>query len=324
MRLLRSSEDLSTGTCIYPIEKTASPKNTKARATSDGTMGNSEMVPKYHQAPNFSIIPPDCGGYLRLGSIITSISNADDEPINLDCRIDIPESKICHHRQNGFTATRLHMLNDSYAILARLMATKGLGGELRYAPERSNHDIYHFRSIDTIYFTPQQQYLVQSMNQEDVRDHIESTKYKAVYMITGLKIARGPSVRMSKGTKTVVNFEVGAQQPGGLPVELGPKLSVSRDARVELGFEDSDDFIFGIRVKKLAFKRHWLTRTIQGELTASDHKKGATMYDDSGDEHQQEDILDLGDEYEMELDTQTELRIKGVDGNGIGEIWILT
>lgn len=287
-------------------------------------MSNTEPVPKYHQAPNFSIIPPDSGGYLHLGSIITSVSKADDEPVNVDCRVYIPESNVQHHHQSGFTATRSRMLSDSYGILARLVATQGLGGELSWAPEMSGDDIYYFRSIRTMYFTPKQEYLNESMNKEDVRDHIESNGYAAVYMITGLKVAQGPSIRTSKGKKRAFNLEVGVQQPGGLPLELGPRLSASREARIEMGFEDSDDFVFGIRVKKLVYKRHWLTRTIQDGVVATEHNKGATMYDDSRDQPEPEDVLDLGDEYNLEGDTQREIHLEEVDSESLEEIWILS
>lgn len=243
--------------------------------------------------------------------------------MNVDCRLDIPESKIQHHHQSGFTAKSSHILNNEYGILARV-AMQGLGGELSWASERSGDDIYHFRSFDTVYFTPKKEYLDKSMNEEDVRDYIESHGYAAVYMITGLKIARGPSVKMSNGRKTTFNGELGVQQPGGLPVELGPKLNVSKEARMEMGFEDSDDFIFGIRVRKLAFKKHWLTRIVQDGVVDMEYNARATMYSDEGKEIQQEGVLDLGDEYELEEQTQVEVQVKESDGEGTGEVWVLT
>jgi hypothetical protein len=56
---------------------------------------------------------------------------------------------------------------------------------------------------------------------------------------------------MAAGKSDEVKFELGLHEVSRIPVELGPKLDVSREARWEMGFVDSDDFIVGIRVKEL-------------------------------------------------------------------------
>jgi hypothetical protein len=96
----------------------------------------------------------------------------------------------------------------------------------------------------------------ESMNQKDVKDYVIGTGYDPVYMVTGLKTARGPSVKMTKSKKGTVTAELGLQQPGGLPLELGPKFNTLKEIRTFMGFEDSTDFIIGIRARKLVYKRH--------------------------------------------------------------------
>lgn len=257
-----------------------------------------QPVSKYHIAPNFSINPPEAGRVLELGSIVSSLASAD-EPLNEECHIRLPQAQLFCSHQNGFAATLSQMIKGEYGVWAKFVGIDGVGGELSWALERSAEDIYSFREIDTIYFNPSQKYMEDSMNQDDVKEYVAGSGYDPVYMVTGLKTARGPSVRMAKGRNWGVTVEFGLQQPGGLPVELGPKFNTSKEVRREMGFEDSTDFIMGIRVKKLAYKRHWLLRT-PGVLVAKEHNKGATMVDDNFNGKQRPDeVIELVDETEV-------------------------
>ncbi|KAH8600193.1 hypothetical protein B0O99DRAFT_464589, partial [Bisporella sp. PMI_857] len=207
----------------------------------------------YHSPPNHSINPLDKKGILQLGSIIVDIDSAE-EPLTEECHVSIPPTKnIQRSQQRGFTARMSSMRRGDFGVWAKLVGTDGIGGELSYAPERSGEDIYHFRAVDTEYFSPSKDYLRNSM-EADVVDMYVTEHKVPVYMVTGLKTARGPSVWMATGKSDEAKLELGLQQPGGVPIELGPKLDVSREARREMGFEDSDDFIVGIRVKKLVYK----------------------------------------------------------------------
>lgn len=282
-----------------------------------------EGIPKYHRAPNFSIPPPDNGGYLHLGSIIKSIAHADGEPINVDYLVPIPESKIHHRRDNGFTDTRSNMIGNSCGIAARLVALEGLGSELSWTSQRSGKDVYNFEALDTFDFNPNQQYLEDSMNQQDVNNYIVRNKYPSVYMVTGLKIARRPSVRMSKSKKMEFTFEAGIHQPGGLPIELGPRLNASRELMIEQGFEESDDFILGIRVKKLVYKRHWFTRMTEG-LVDKEYNHGATMFDADKGDSSREEVLDLDDEYDVDTDAQIEVQVEESNGEPVQELWVVS
>jgi hypothetical protein len=264
----------------------------------------SEQIPKYHIAPSFSIPPVEAGGILELGSIIASVSSAD-EPINEDCHVRIPMAKLFCSHQRGFSATKSKMTTGEYGAWAKIVGIDGVGGELSWASERTAEDIYQFQGIDTIYFNPSQEYMEESMNKDDVRDHIEGSGCGSVYMVTGLKTARGPSVMMSKGRKWNQTIEFGLQEPGGVPIELGPKLNASKEKRQEMGFEYSTDFIIGIRVEKLMYKKHWLMRT-PGKLVAKEHNKGATMVDDDVASKGKDETIGLGDDTVDHIEVETE------------------
>ena len=278
-------------------------------------------IAKYHIAPNFSIPPIEAGGVLELGSIVSSLASADEPPINADCHIRIPQIELFCGHQKGFTATKSRMASGECGVWAKAFGIEGIGGELSHALGRSAEDVYNFQGVDTTYFKPSQKYMEDSMNQEDVSDFVKGLKYKPVYMVTGLKTAKGPSVKMSQRGNSNVTVEVGLEQPGGLPIELGPKFNYSKEARQEMGFEDSTDFIIGIRVKKLMYKKHWLLQTPQQHLLSEEHNKGATMVDDDGVKKDVDQVVDLDDDTNGEAGV---LEKSEVDGEQLETLWFTT
>jgi hypothetical protein len=136
---------------------------------------------------------------LHLGTIIENLTSV--EPLNEDCRLDIPQAGLyCDHKE-GFSATRSNMKKGDYGVWAKFVGIEGLGGELGWVTEGSDEDTYSFKGIDTIYFNPKQEYLRNSMNEDDVQEYMKGRQYEPVFIITGLKIARGPTFSSTKFKK---------------------------------------------------------------------------------------------------------------------------
>ena len=235
------------------------------------------MIPTYHLAPNFSLGPPDKGGELGLGMICEDLKSLGSErPLNTDCHLHINDRDLyCHHKE-GFSSTRAQMEKGEYGLWAKFAAQAGIGGELSWATERTANDTYNFKSIDTIYFNPTRDYLHKSMNQPDMQDFVVGSGYKPVYMITGLKIARSPAVKMKTSRKRILKGEIGLDQPGGIQgLEIGPRFSHSKETHEDISFDESDDFIIGFRVRRLYYKRWCFWKP--AELVDVVYVKGATM-----------------------------------------------
>lgn len=284
---------------------------------------DSGLVATYHRAPNFSINPPDAGGVLQLGSIIASISTAE-EPLNEDCHIAISEDRIQRSWQKGFTATRSQMQSGKYGVFAKFIGIDGLGSELSWGLGWHEKDVYDIQRIDTITFNPTPDYIKESMNRRDVDDLITSIFCRPVFMVTGLKIARGPSCKLSRGTKSTGAMELGLTQPAGLPFEVGPKMDFSKENKMKMGFNESSDFICGIRVKKLIFKRHlidWIERT-RGTAVGREYNRGATMYDGDTGGDLLEDV-DLDGEENGETGTMTGTEVTEEDQGILETLWVL-
>jgi len=267
----------------------------------------------YHLPPNFSINPAPSGP-IELGSILNNLQ--DVEVINPDFRIEIPKASIYCHQKHGFTATRSRMRKGEFGVWARLVGIDGFGGELSASCGFSDETEYNFNRLDTFTFTPSADYLEASMQELEVTEYVEATDWEPVYLVTGIKVAVGPSIRLTKTASTVGKVEMGLHQPAGLPAEIGPRVGFEREGHVSEGWEASDDFIFGLRVKKLVYKRGWLARW-RGEerqLRASQFNKGAQLVglddDDGESEEEGEEIVELdvlgGANAEVEEDGEEE------------------
>ncbi|KAI9686747.1 MAG: hypothetical protein M1822_002806 [Bathelium mastoideum] len=194
----------------------------------------------------------------------------------------------------------------------------GIGGELSWTHEQSQDDAYNFKRLDTIFFTPTEEYIKASMKEKDVSDWVEGSNFEPVYMVTGLKIAHGPSVKLNTTKKWDLAAQAGVQNPAGLPLQVGPKLHPSGKQTQESAWEDSDDFIFGIRVKRLVYKKFWFSRSASRKFEVSAYNKGATLVDDDDQDSGDDDVLDIALDKELEgMETMLEIDA------GIETTWIV-
>ncbi|KAI8654176.1 hypothetical protein LRP88_01795 [Fusarium phalaenopsidis] len=269
------------------------------------------LIQTYHLPPNFSIGPAPHGP-IQLGSILTNLR--DVEVLNSDCRVPIDEEKVFSHTQHGFRATASHMRRGELGIWAKAVGFEGLGGELSGSRETSRECKYNFHRLDTLYFSPSPAYRHASMKELDVVEYVEATDWAPVYLVTGLKVAVQPSVQMSTSKSFAALGEAGVSEVTGLPVNVGPRFDFQCQDRSSEGWTTSDDFIFGIRVEKLVFKRRWLSRQRrdEGPLQSKLFTKGAQLVgenDDSDEEDEEDEIveLELGEDLDgMEMVSQME------------------
>lgn len=258
----------------------------------------------YHLPPSFTIGPAPSGP-IGLGTILNNVKEM--EALNEGSRNAIPETNVYCHSIRGFTSTRSRMRKGEYGVWAKMVGTEGIGGELSWATSRSDDDEYNFRQLDTVTFTPSAAYLNESMRVPGVANEVEASGYAPVYMVTGLKIAIGPSLNIKARTSFAGRADVGIQQPGGVPIDVGPRFSREGSDGTSETWKDADDFIYGVRVKKLVYKRRWVPRILQsrpraeGVLEATAYNKGAALVGFDGDS----DGYDEGEEIsEVDLDEE--------------------
>lgn len=100
-----------------------------------------------------------------------------------------------------------------------------------------------------------------------------------VYLITGLKLAWGATVSTARGRSYEGTAEGSMAAPGGLlDVEVTSKAGLTAASEVSSLFGKPADFVLGIQVQKIYYKRKFLST--ERALTAERVVKNAVLLDD--------------------------------------------
>ncbi|OBT39276.1 hypothetical protein VE00_10596 [Pseudogymnoascus sp. WSF 3629] len=249
-----------------------------------------EMKPTYHLPPNFSTPPPPAGPF-RLGTVVRNFERREQmRPLNQSAedRIPIPEGQIHPDHKGGFEATRARLKKGELGIWAQFIGLDGIGAEASISAKKDENDTYKFAGVDTEYFFPSPTYISRCMELPDVQDYLKGGNYKKpVFLITGLKVAKGVSVHLKEGTKFSAKAEIGFNNPGGTNIKAGPRIEGTLDNSTSMSFTESSDIVVGIQCLKL----HYKTGLFGGGKKLSDklYMGGATFVDDSRHEEERSD-----------------------------------
>ncbi|KAL2690004.1 hypothetical protein Neosp_004070 [[Neocosmospora] mangrovei] len=228
------------------------------------------MVKSYFFAPDFSTGPPP-EGPIRLGSILRNITEL--YPINETVQ-PIPEAHLYPvDKKTGFEISLRELHSADFSLKAKLLELFGVG------------------CLETIAFNPTESYIKDGMKDPGVVQFMESNRTRApVYMVTGIKIARGGSSTSTTTSRAVgIETDVGLVPPG-TPLELGVKFGYSRSTEEGEGWRKSiTDHIVSFRVRKI-----WRDR--KGRFKHKAHNEMAVMLsaasssDESDDDENGHDI----------------------------------
>jgi hypothetical protein len=257
------------------------------------------MTKTYILLPNMTTPPPPLGP-LHLGHIVRSPSEPEVISLNRKDRVPIPDSEIPPPDiKEGFTSTRGKLRSGSLGIWAQILASIGLEASVGF--ERGDDEVIHVSWLETMVFDPDIEYVRQAVNSTSVKAFMEASQYALpVFMITGLKIARGASTGSS--ATRAASQKLGLSVPVG-GVSIGPSLDATQKRFEGTSFEGSTDFVLAFRVRRVRFKK--------GQLEQKIYTKGASMMD--GDEGAKEDgpeILGLDGEVDLnELDPYSQFMV---------------
>lgn len=213
-----------------------------------------KLVPTYYSAPNFSIPPPESNGPLQLGSVIANLK--DPAPLNPGLLIPIAENEKARTTLKGFSTTMKNSKNVELGIFARILGLDSLGGELGGTLGRSRDEQLFIQSLETQCFNPPLQYMNGVMNLQPVRTFREASRNRLpVYLITGLKVARGASASIVQAKSIGGTGEVGVMDPFAGIASIGPKAAAELSKEHRISFQESSDFVLGYRVTRLKWKK---------------------------------------------------------------------
>ncbi|KAK1489199.1 hypothetical protein CTAM01_11154 [Colletotrichum tamarilloi] len=127
--------------------------------------------------------------------------------------------------------------------------------QLKVGASRSNvrHGEYTMDVLETTYLLrhPSHEEIHERCNSPAVKPfmNMERIKAKPVYMITGLKIAKGFAVKQSSSSDRAAHAQVGVEVSP--EVSVGAQVSGSKGQREQHGFEAMQDIIFGYQLLKI-------------------------------------------------------------------------
>jgi hypothetical protein len=126
---------------------------------------------------------------------------------------------------------------------------------------------------------------------DDVQPYFKGSLFsKSVYMIVGLKIAKGAKVNYgaSKSMETNANASVDGTG-GGVPAKVGAKAETKTEANEMTVWSDEKSFVFGYQLRKIGCKKG---KVVQDE----EFNKGAFLDAERGRKEDERLYYSVGEE----------------------------
>ncbi|KLU89427.1 hypothetical protein MAPG_08398 [Magnaporthiopsis poae ATCC 64411] len=244
-------------------------------------------TPTYHLCPDFRIPPPP-NGHLTLGTILKSLGeDGVHAPLNKGREVEVRPEELRplagSHAQRGFTRSLSELRSAEGGIWAKIFGLSSLSA--KFSHSRGIGKFLTVKELHTRAFLPDDEYMHQSLSNPKVNVYVTTRKLKVpIYMITGIMVAIGASW---SDTETKITE---ADTGGGMAIPKTPASIGGTESAT--GVEDSDDFVLGIRVRKIwwddggrQFSDQVVGRVLasrKGEARISDPDAGMHVADDFG------------------------------------------
>jgi hypothetical protein len=196
------------------------------------------------------------GGPLVLGTIISDLR--DPESLNEGAVVDIPPDSIHADHKYDWEETIEANVGANASVFARYLSPF-LGGSVGGHWDTKSVIQYKFRDLETSFFSTSQHYVEKAVNKHKVQAYLEGSQFAPLYMITGLKIGRGPAsqITSSKSYEREGHINPGfSTNVAGYPfaVDTGT-VSVQKSGVKETSFRGSSDFVIAYRLVKITFHK---------------------------------------------------------------------
>lgn len=231
------------------------------------------------------------GGYISLGQMLTKPFEPS-VPLFPEGPLAIPEASIERSNLRGVKSGSLNGLGMSFGLWAEadLLPVSGNVGGRR---EKSQNDGWEFDNLDSEIMIPRLSDIRTALGTDEVVAQIRRSRFnyrKRLYMITGVRIARG--ARLSrKATKTRggnAKIMVDLATVSVVPVKVGPDINVTRENEESYSFEETSDFVYAYRVCEVHYGRDVHTKAFNKGDTFKE-EDNVLDSEDSDDESGEDD-----------------------------------
>ncbi|KAH6706263.1 hypothetical protein BKA61DRAFT_136932 [Leptodontidium sp. MPI-SDFR-AT-0119] len=179
------------------------------------------------------------GRSLSLGQILTKPFEPS-LPLFPDGPLPIPETSIERSYQTGVISSSCTALGVSFGLWAEvdLLPVSGNVGGKR---ETSHDGKWEFEKLEGEITVPRLADVQEALEKPEIVAHLQRIKFdfrKRLYMITGVRIARGArhgsKVSKTRGGNTTIMADVTA---AGVQLKVEPEIDVTRENSEEYSFE---------------------------------------------------------------------------------------
>jgi hypothetical protein len=197
-------------------------------------------------------------GPILLGTIILDPQQPGESLNEAEIPEIPPTSKYSCHKYN-WEQTVDSTRNGNTSVWARCVNILGLGGSFGLGFNTVAVDHYRFADLETTFFTPSQDYIEKAVKTPKVRSFLEGARYVPVYMVTGVKIVRGPGSHVVSRRSIAQGGQANISVPspmgaGGVVFDSGD-VSFGQGGTANTSFNGSSDFVIGYRVGKITFQK---------------------------------------------------------------------
>ncbi|KAL1873556.1 hypothetical protein Daus18300_003921 [Diaporthe australafricana] len=157
------------------------------------------------------------------------------------------------HAERGFTRNVNELRSVSAGIWSKIFSLGSLSS--KFSRCHGTGDLLTVKELLTRTFIPDKEYTNKSLEIPKVKAYVITRKLEVpVYMITGLMIATGASWSSKKTKMTEAAAEAGLVEPAS-NASVGGSAGYTRNKERTTGVEDSNDFVLGIRVRKIWWEK---------------------------------------------------------------------
>lgn len=208
----------------------------------------------YFLAPDHDL---SSDGSLVLGGII--LKPLDPKLFNEGEVINVPIRSIHSTHKYNWEHTVEDARGGRMGVWTQFVNILGFGGIFEANLDNKSFTQYRFQHLETTDFNPTQAYVEKAVKKPTVRAYLEGCGFDLpLYMVTGLKIVRGPGAEMieRKTRRYEGHARLGVSTPFGSPyvVDSGDMTGYQASSQ-GTSFGGASDFIFAYRLSKISFKK---------------------------------------------------------------------
>lgn len=228
----------------------------------------------YFLCPHFDYPPSS----IELGHIISSPSDPSDA-LNLDDVKPQIDSEVHTSYHTDVAINRSQFEDRKLGVLAKFLQVFGFGSDFEHRD--GSEDVFKCDRLETIFFEPSPEYLKKAIQAEGVQMFLAGSRFMTpLYMVTGVKIARGGMSSSTKSDRGMAGVNV--ETYAGVPITVGPGIEVAASWSESKSFQSRSDFVFAFRLSKLKVRRVKGPHKSPNEISAGLRKRMTVDLEDAG------------------------------------------